>query len=72
MTRFPNAAQHQSGIVTFEVEGLEPATIRKEAMQQKVVLSCRDGGVRAAIHAYNDESDLQRLVDVVRSMPRKK
>ncbi len=72
VTRFPNAAQHQSGIVTFEVEGLEPATIRKEAMQQKVVLSCRDGGVRAAIHAYNDESDLQRLVDVVRSMPRKK
>ena len=41
-------------------------------MRQKVVLSCRDGGVRAAIHAYNDEDDLERLVDVVRAMIRGK
>ena len=72
VTRFPSAAQHQSGIVTFEVPGLEPAAIRKEAMRQKVVLSCRDGGVRAAIHAYNDEHDLERLVDVVRAMIQKR
>ncbi|MGB1816562.1 MAG: aminotransferase class V-fold PLP-dependent enzyme [Rubripirellula sp.] len=70
VTRFPNAAEHRSGIVTFEVPGLEPAAIRKEAIRQKVVLSCRDGGVRAAVHAYNDEEDVERLVDVVRSMPR--
>ncbi len=70
VTRFPIAEQHQSGIVTFDVPGLEPAAIRKEAMRQKVVLSCRDGGVRASIHAYNDEHDLQRLVDVVRAMIR--
>lgn len=68
VTRFPRATQHQTGIVTFEVPGLEPAAIRKEAMRQKVVLSCRDGGVRAAIHAYNDDHDIQRLVDVIRAM----
>ena len=70
VTRYPDSAQHRSGIVTFEVPGLEAAAIRKEAMRQKVVLSCRDGGVRAAIHAYNDENDLERLVEVVRSMSR--
>jgi cysteine desulfurase / selenocysteine lyase len=72
VTRFPSAAQHRSGIVTFEIPGLEPAAIRKEAMRQKVVLSCRDGGVRAAIHAYNNQDDLDRLVEVVRSMSRNK
>ena len=64
----PQQTRHQSGIVTFAVPGLEPAKIRKEALRQKVVVSCRDGGVRAAVHAYNDEDDIQRLLEVVRSM----
>ena len=68
ITRTPTETQHRSGIITFEVPGLEPAEIRKEAMRQKVVLSCRGGGVRAAVHAYNDEHDVDRLVHVIRSM----
>ena len=66
-TRLPNDSDHRSGIVTFDVPGVEPAKVRKQCLQQKVVVSCRGGGIRASIHAYNDESDLQRLVDVVRS-----
>ena len=68
ITRTPQQTKHQSGIVTFAVPGLEPAKIRKEALRQKVVVSCRDGGVRAAVHAYNDEDDIRRLLEVVRSM----
>jgi len=68
VTRLPESPQRRSGIVTFEVPGLEPANIRKEGIRQKVVLSCRDGGVRAAVHAYNDEHDIQRLVQLIRSM----
>lgn len=67
ITRMPANAANRSGILTFEVPGVEPAQIRQRALQQKVVLSCRDGGVRASIHAYNDADDLARLVDVVRS-----
>lgn len=56
---------NQSGILTFEVPGMSPAAVRQRALQEKVVVSCRGGGVRASVHAYNDQSDLARLVAVV-------
>lgn len=66
-SRLDPRPQHQSGIVTFEVPGQDPAAIRRAAADQNVVVSCRDGGIRASIHAYNNDDDLQQLVDVVRS-----
>ena len=59
--------ENRSGIVNFSVDGVEPAAIRSRGLEQDVVLSCRGSGVRASIHAYNNEDDLQRLVAVVRS-----
>lgn len=67
-TRFPSERKHQSGIISFTLPGIDPADFRKRAIQQKVVLSVRDSGIRAAVHAYNDESDLERLLSVVESM----
>ena len=66
-TRFPAERKHQSGILTFSLPGVDPAEFRKQAIQQKVVLSVRDGGIRAAVHAYNNESDLEQLLNVVES-----
>ncbi len=65
-TRLPKAVENRSSIVTFEVPGVEPNEIRRRAFGQDVVVSCRGGGVRASIHAYNNASDLDRLVAVVR------
>lgn len=65
ITRLPGAPENRSGILTFEIPGVDPAQFRKAAMQHKVVVSCRDGGVRASVHAYNDAHDLARLVDLV-------
>ena len=67
VTRLPRSAANRSGILTFEVPGVDPAEVRKRAAEQKVVVSCRDGGIRASVHAYNNHEDLQRLVRVVRS-----
>lgn len=65
-TRMPSEARHRSGIVTFDVEGVDPAAVRRVAAERGVALSCRDGGVRASVHVYHDESDLDRLLAAVR------
>ena len=64
----PSDRRHRTGIVTFDVPGVDPAEVRRQGLQQNIVTSCRGGGVRASIHAYNNESDLERLVEVVGSL----
>jgi selenocysteine lyase/cysteine desulfurase len=66
VTRRVRDQTRRSGILTFEVPGVDPAAVRRQALEEKIVVSCRDGGVRASVHAYNDEQDLARLVEVVR------
>lgn len=67
VTTMPRQAGRRSGILTFEFPGIEPNEYRRRALDQNVVVSCRDGGIRASVHAYNNENDLQRLIDVLRT-----
>ena len=62
------ARDHRSGIVTFDLPGVPPTRFRQLAAQRQVAVSCRGIGVRASIHAYNDESDIARLIDVIESV----
>lgn len=66
-TRLPASTENQSGILTFDVPGTDPNEVRNQALAEHVVVSCRDGGVRASVHAYNNEDDIDRLVAVVRN-----
>jgi len=61
-------AAHQSGIVLFRLPEHDPMTVRQRLLERQVVCSCRGGGIRVAIHAYNDRQDLERLLDVVEGM----
>ncbi|QDS89315.1 putative cysteine desulfurase [Rosistilla ulvae] len=58
-------AANRSSIVVFDVPGVPPAEVRGIGLQQDVVLSCRGGGVRASVHVYNNEQDIDRLIQVV-------
>ena len=66
-TRMPSETRHRSGIVTFDVAGVDPSVVRRIAAERGVAVSCRDGGVRASLHVYHDESDLDRLETAVRA-----
>ena len=58
--------ENSSSIIVFDVPGVAPARVRSIALANNVVTSCRGGGTRISIHAYNDASDIDRLVTVVR------
>ena len=65
--QFPNQDNDLSGIITFTVEGQDPAQIRTRLLQDGVVLSVRHGRLRVATHAYNNIHDIERLFHGVRS-----
>jgi cysteine desulfurase / selenocysteine lyase len=66
-TYWPADRAAQSGIVPFLPPAGSPDRVRRHLLEQGVVLSLRGGYLRAAVHAYNDASDRQRLIDAVLS-----
>jgi selenocysteine lyase/cysteine desulfurase len=57
------AGEQRSGIVAFEMPGKNPLAIKKHALKQEIVFGCRAGRLRISPHAYNNEEDLERLVE---------
>ncbi|MCX7702486.1 MAG: aminotransferase class V-fold PLP-dependent enzyme [Planctomycetota bacterium] len=66
-------AKHRSGIIYFEVEDAKEVVERLGRMG--VIVSYRRGGVRASIHYYNNEEDIERFIDslrMVKAVPKRK
>jgi cysteine desulfurase / selenocysteine lyase len=61
------AGQQRSGIVSFELPALDPMALKRHAKGQDVIFGCRAGRLRISPHAYNNDSDLDRLVEALQS-----
>ncbi len=58
----PVASENRSGILGVDWPGMEPFSARKHCLTNDVILSVRGGRLRVSTHAYNDRSDIDRLV----------
>ena len=63
LTRPPQ--EHRSGIVTFRLPNQAPQALRQRCLDAKIALSCRGGGLRISSHAYNNQNDLEHLIDTI-------
>ena len=65
-----NGSEHASGIVAFDIPGVDLPSVRDHCLKRRVPLSYRGGWLRASPHAYMSESDVAQLLDALRQVSR--
>ena len=61
----PSDSEHQSGITSFAIPGIDLGLLRQQCLDAGIILSHRDGRLRISPHAYNKQDDLDRLLTVI-------
>jgi selenocysteine lyase/cysteine desulfurase len=59
------SGEQRSGIVSFELPGRDPMALKRHAKAQDVIFGSRAGRLRISPHAYNNEVDLDRLIEAL-------
>lgn len=62
----PREAGRRAGIVSFRVEGRDPAGLHRQLVARKVICASRGGGIRFSPHFYVADEKLDRAVEIVK------
>ncbi len=65
--RTPRPWTKRASIVSFDV-GSEVAQVVARLKEQGIIVSARDGLLRASVHFYNSEDDLDRFLDALQAL----
>lgn len=57
--------KHRSSIFTFTCDGFK--ALHRKLMVAKIVTAQREGSIRVSVHLFNDESDIDRLIEQLES-----
>jgi selenocysteine lyase/cysteine desulfurase len=55
--------KHRSSIFTFACDRVPE--LHKEILRNRIILVQREGSIRVSVHLFNDESDIDRLIEVL-------
>jgi selenocysteine lyase/cysteine desulfurase len=55
----------QSGILSFELPNQDSHQVRQRLLNEKIVISVRHGRLRAAVHAYNIDDEVSRMLSTL-------
>lgn len=55
--------KYRSSIFTFTCKEVE--NLHKELLRRKIILVRREGSIRVSVHLYNNEQDIDRLIDTL-------
>ncbi len=57
--------EERSGIVVFTHPKHESDALLQRLSKARIVVSLREGAIRASAHLYNNEEDIERLVEAL-------
>ncbi len=60
--------QHRSSLFTFSCADLE--TLHNELLNRRIILVRREGSIRVSVHLYNNEADIDKLIEIMAGFSR--
>jgi len=63
----PREEPRRAGIVTFRVNGRDPAELHRQLRERGVICAARGGGIRFSPHFYTPREKIDQAIDILRS-----